>query len=1062
MTLFAPSPFSSALRQVMRHRKHLLPWLAMAAGCLPVGAASIPYSQARIFHSSTSSRQVDTRMGHSAALSSNLAVLGAPYDNIGGQDCGVVWVHDASSGALLQRLENPNPFKDSFFGWSVAVSGSMVVVGVPDDNSEANDAGIAYVYNLASSTPAVPAFVLSNPLPIINDGFGWSVAISGNRVVVGTPKGGAGSSDAGRVYVFDLASASPTTPLLQIDNPNAAATNFGHAVAIDGTKVVASALQEIGTGDTCQVLVFDLASATPAQPVLSLADSSPTTNEHFGHAVAIAGTKLAVTAPLFDNGFVDSGAAYVYDLSSGTPTVPLHTLSNPSSALNDNFGSSVTMAGSRVAIGMELDDQGGEDSGVACVYDLGSATPTSPVLTLANPGASSGDEFGHAVALFGNRLLVAAPDDNVGISSDVGSGYLFDLSSATPATPLLTFNNPSPSSHEEFGFAVALSGNLAAVGCQKDDKVASNAGSVSLFDLGAAFPEQPWLVIDNPGPSTNDYFGTAVAAAGTKVVISAYQDDTGGNNAGTVYIYDTTSSTPGVPIRTLLNPSPQLQDQFGNAVAISGNLVVVGCAKNDVGATDAGSAYVYDLTSATPTMPVLTLDNPAPATDDWFGYSVSISGSKVVVGAHQNDATGAIDAGSAYVYDLASATPSLPVLTINNPDPTADDEFGYSVAISGGKILIGCPLDNAGAADAGSAYLYDLASATPHLPVATLIHSDAKANEYFGTAVALSGTRAVVGVPEDDVKATDGGCGYVYEISSATFPEPADRLEAQNQPDNGLLGFSVAVDGTNVLMGGPLHDANTSGRGVAYLFDPDPPVPQMQVEQPPGTGLIAGEGSIQFGNVPVNSQGNTQVVTIRNVGTSELQVTGMSIEGGNLEDFSAEPVVLPRTLLVDQILQFQVSFAPVATGTRLTTLKIECNAGGEPFSVALTGLALSSADDTDGDGVNDVAELGLLALGFDWQVNDEELLLILRSGANTLGLYSESQVETMNQGAPVISVNPGTGRYRVTLPMEKSVDLMDFDLFPVQAPTVTINGQGGLNFDLVPTGSKGFFRISPR
>ena len=83
---------------------------------------------------------------------------------------------------------------------------------------------------------------------------------------------------------------------------------------------------------------------------------------------------------------------------------------------------------------------------------------------------------------------------------------------------------------------------------------------------------------------------------------------------------------------TLNNPSPSNGDQFGNAVAISGTLVVVGAFSDSVDFSADGSAYVYDLSSATPTVPVLTLNNPTPLDDDQFGISVGISGTTVVVG----------------------------------------------------------------------------------------------------------------------------------------------------------------------------------------------------------------------------------------------------------------------------------------------------------------------------------------------------------------------------------------------------------------------------------------------
>src|SRR5207342_2133632 len=107
--------------------------------------------------------------------------------------------------------------------------------------------------------------------------------------------------------------------------------------------------------------------------------------------------------------------------------------------------------------------------------------------------------------------------------------------------------------------------------------------------------------------------------------VGAYQD---GATAGTVYIFDVGSGTPTVPVATLKNPTPAVNDTFGAAVAISGTRVVVGAYKDDTGATDAGSAYVYDLSSGTPTVPVATLNNPSPAANDWFGISVAISGTR--------------------------------------------------------------------------------------------------------------------------------------------------------------------------------------------------------------------------------------------------------------------------------------------------------------------------------------------------------------------------------------------------------------------------------------------------
>ena len=224
----------------------------------------------------------------------------------------------------------------------------------------------------------------------------------------------------------------------------------------------------------------------------------------------------------------------------------------------------------------------------------------------------------------------------------------------------------------------------------------SDVGTAYLYDLSSAAPPVPALTLNNPSPITDDRFGISVAISGPRIVIGAYQDDTGAANAGSVYVYDLDGATPTVPVVTLNNPSPTAGDNFGSVVAISGTRVVVATPSDDTGAGNAGTVYVYDLNSAAPTVPVVTLNNPSPALNDFFG-SVAISGTRLVVGVTADD-TGAPDAGSAYVYDLNSATPTVPVATLNNPTPAASDRFG-AVAIDGTRVVVGAWTDDTGATD---------------------------------------------------------------------------------------------------------------------------------------------------------------------------------------------------------------------------------------------------------------------------------------------------------------------------------------------------------------------------
>ena len=231
---------------------------------------------------------------------------------------------------------------------------------------------------------------------------------------------------------------------------------------------------------------------------------------------------------------------------------------------------------------------------------------------------------------------------------------------------LLTLDDPSANAQDScsFGYAVAADGGLTVVGAPY-----ANVGGAAYTGVAYVFNSTTGALVatlNNPTPASGDYFGRAVAVSGSTVVVGAPYDDTGATDAGSAYVFD---AATGNLLRTLLNPTPAGDDDFGGAVAVSGSTVVVGVDGDDTGATDAGSAYVFD--AATGNL-LRTLNNPTPAAGDQFGFSVAVSGSTIVVGAHRDD-TGATDAGAAYVFD--AATGNL-LRTLLNPTPALADKFG--------------------------------------------------------------------------------------------------------------------------------------------------------------------------------------------------------------------------------------------------------------------------------------------------------------------------------------------------------------------------------------------------
>ena len=759
--------------------------------------------------------QPEAGLGRSVAVEGAYIIVGAPYDDTGAEDSGVVKVFDSTTGALRFVISNPSPSANDYFGTSVAISGTRVVVGAEWDDEGAPDAGSAYVYDLSGLTPTVPVATLNNPTPASLDSFGVSIAISGTRVVVGAfnDSGGAGSA-----YVYDLAGGTPTLLVTTLDNPDpATGDGFGISVAISGTRVVVGAhADDTGVTDSGSVYVYDLNSITPTLPVNTLKMPVRAPYGYFGKSVAISGTRVVVGALTDGTRANDSGVVYVYSLTGSSPTLPVATLSNPISAGpgSSDFGYRIAISGDRLIIGAWQNDSEESDAGSVYVYDLSGSKPTVPMAKLINPHPAPYDFFG-AVAISGMRVVVGASAADT-IAENAGSAYVYDLSSATPTVAAITLNTPTPLVGDRFGNSVGISGSRMIIGAPFDDTGAEDSGSAYVYDLSSATPMVPVATLHNPSSTAGDNFAKSVAISGTRVVVGVPLDDTGASASGSVYVYDLSSSTPAVPVATLNNPDPAAGDYFGNAVAISGSQVVVGAYFDDTGANAAGSAYVYDLSSSSPTVPVTALNNPNPTENDFFGYSVSISGTVVVVGAFYSD-TGATSAGSAYVYDLSNSAPTIPMFTLNSPSPTAYDRFGVAVAISGNRVVVGASGSDAGMIDAGISFVYDLSSGTPTVPVATLNNPSPSAYGRFGDSVAISGTRVVVGAYGYDMGATDTGSAYVYDLTSPTPTVPVITLNNPSPADGDHFGISVAIEGTRVAIGSPDDDTVTTDKGFAYV-----------------------------------------------------------------------------------------------------------------------------------------------------------------------------------------------------------------------------------------------------
>jgi hypothetical protein len=208
--------------------------------------------------------------------------------------------------------------------------------------------------------------------------------------------------------------------------------------------------------------------------------------------------------------------------------------------------------------------------------------------TFTNPTPQTGDRFGVSVAGVGSdRVLIGADQDDTG-AANAGAAYLF----STNGTLLATFTGPAPATGAAFGISVAAVGSdrvLIGACHQNGDPFVGDAdtGAAYLFSTNGTL----LTTFSKTIPAAGDFFGISVAVLGSdRVLIGAYQDDTGAANAGAAYLF----STNGTLLSTFTRPNPAADSSFGYSVAAVGSdRVLIGANADDTGASDVGAVYLF-------------------------------------------------------------------------------------------------------------------------------------------------------------------------------------------------------------------------------------------------------------------------------------------------------------------------------------------------------------------------------------------------------------------------------------------------------------------------------------
>lgn len=337
---------------------------------------------------------------------------------------------------------------------------------------------------------------------------------------------------------------------------------------------------------------------------------------------------------------------------------------------------------------------GKANAGQVSVYEHDGAL----VRILQKPTPTIGDSFGRDVALSDQYIVVGADGDDTG-AANAGAVYIFKTSDWSL---FRTIKNPAPAQNDWFGWRVGISGNFVIASAlgdnMKENSGHDDAGTVYIFSLSAGSLLQTF---NDPTAHAGDFFGSDIAVSGSKLLIGAYGDDSGGTDSGAASVFDLQT---GQRLAKFTNPTPNPNDRFGYSVALTPTFAFVGAPQDAAGAAEAGSVSIY----STNTWKLQrTINDSTPTAGGWFGAAIADNGPSLFVSAPQDSATNGCS-GSVSEIDLQTWNLKQ---TIVGPSARSGDFFGGAIAASSDRLLIGAPQGTTSGISMGAAYLYSTADA---------------------------------------------------------------------------------------------------------------------------------------------------------------------------------------------------------------------------------------------------------------------------------------------------------------------------------------------------------------
>jgi hypothetical protein len=399
--------------------------LATAAMLVAVCAAQRAPGQCEVAKLLASDGGAGDRFGMSPAIGDDVIVLGTMYDDDGGTDAGAAYVFGrvGPSWVEVQKLTASDAAPEDAFGWSIDIDGDVIVVGAPWDDDLGSKSGAAYVFRYDGSIWVEEQKLLASG-GAASDIFGYPVAISGDVIMVGAHLDDEIGTDAGAVHVFRFNGSNWVQEQKLTASDGAPEDYFGLWLDLDQDEVIVSAIADDDAGErsgSAYVFRYDGSSWIEEQKLVA---SDAAEGDQFGYSIAVDGQIALISSSQDDDLGEDSGSAYVFAFD-GFSWNEQQKLLAMDGAAGDWFGLDVAISGDHAIVTAGFDDDNGTDSGSCYGYRYNGHW-WAPVEKMVPADGMTDDSFGAWVELGDNLAVISAhyTDD---LGEDSGSAYVLAL-----------------------------------------------------------------------------------------------------------------------------------------------------------------------------------------------------------------------------------------------------------------------------------------------------------------------------------------------------------------------------------------------------------------------------------------------------------------------------------------------------------------------------------------------------------------------------------------------------------------------------------------------------------